>query len=275
MSRLFGFIGNRSDLGSRILDVDARALTARASDGPLGWGVGFYQAGEVLLRRRPADDRGVIEPPSLTRDVRTDALLGNVRSIAHGEARTENTQPFRYRNWLFGHHGTVNEFSRLRERLAESIPDFLRRNVRGETDSELVFYLFLSFLHDAGKLRGPTPADAVTDALRGTRALLDRLALEEGAEDAGAMGLLVSDGELMAGINRGSDMAYRPIRGEHDLEALFPEDGLRRRRLPDMAHVRFTIVATGIAEPQPGWTKLPERSTVVLGRLDEPSVDTF
>ena len=275
MARLFGFIGNRSDLGSRVLDVDAQTLATQARDDRLGWGVGFYQAGEVLLRRRPMDDRKVIELSSLTRNVRTDALIGNVRSIANGEPRTENTQPFRYRNWLFAHHGTVNQFERLRGRLAESIPDFLRRNVRGETDSELVFYLYLSFLHDAGKLRGQTTATVVTEALRGTRALLDRLSREEGAEDAGSMGLLVSNGEMIAGITRGAGMAYRPIRGENDIEALFPEDGLRRRRLPDMARVRFTIIASGVTEPGPGWTKMPERSTVVLGRLDEPVVETF
>ena len=275
MARLFGFIGNRSDLGSRVLDVDADALATRAQGKRLGWGVGFYQAGEVLLRRRPIDDREVIDLASLTRDVRTDALVGNVRGVAFGEPRTQNTQPFRYREWLFAHHGTVNKFEQLRNRLADSIPDYLRGNVRGETDSELIFFLYLSFLHDAGKLRGPTPAAAVTDALRGTRALLDRLAREEGAEDAGVMGLLVSNGELLAGITRGADMAYRPVSGENDIEALLPEDGLRRRRLPDMARVRFTIVASGLSEPRYGWTKMPERSTVVLGRLDEPVVDTF
>ena len=72
MARLFGFIGNRSDLGSRVLDVDAEALTARADGERLGWGVGFYQAGEVLLRRRPMDDRDVIEPTGT--QVKTTAL---------------------------------------------------------------------------------------------------------------------------------------------------------------------------------------------------------
>lgn len=275
MERLFGFIGNRSDLGSRVLDVDAAALATPSQGERLGWGVGFYQAGEVLLRRRPMDDRSTIDVASLTRDVRTDALIGNVCEPSFGEPRTQNTQPFRYRDWLFAHHGRVNKFERLRDRLAESIPDFLRRNVRGETDSELVFFLYLSFLHDAGQLRGPTPPTAVTEALRGTCALLDRLAHEEGADDAGVMGLLVSNGELIAGLSRNADMAFRPVRGENDIEALLPEDGLRRRRLPDMARVRFTIIATGLSEPRPGWTKMPQRSTVVLGRLDEPVVDTF
>ncbi|PKN48533.1 MAG: class II glutamine amidotransferase [Deltaproteobacteria bacterium HGW-Deltaproteobacteria-20] len=275
MERLFGFIGNRSDLGSRVLDVDAAALATPAAGSRLGWGVGFYQAGEVLLRRRPMDDRQVIDVASLTRDVRTDALLGSVRAPSFGEPRTQNTQPFRYRDWLFVHQGKVNAFERLRDRLVESIPDFLRGNVRGETDSELVFFLFLSFLHDAGKLRGPTVPTVVTEAMRGSCALLDRLSREEGAEDAGEMALLVCNGEYIAGLTRDADMAFRPVRGENDIDALLSQDALRGRRLPDMARVRFTVVASGQSETRPGWTKMPAHSTVIIDRLDEPVVETF
>jgi len=275
MERLFGFIGNRSDLGARVLDVDAPALATSAEGRRLGWGVGFYQAGEVLLRRRPMDDRQVIAAASLTRDLRTDALLGSVRAPSFGEPRTQNTQPFRYRDWLFVHHGTVNAFVRPRERLMESIPDFLRGNIRGETDSELVFYLFLSFLHDAGKLRGPTDPAVMTEALRGTCTLLDRLAMEEGADDAGVMGILVCDGEHIAGLNRNAHLAFRLVHGENDIDALLPEDALRNRRLVDMARVRFTIIASGLTEPRVGWSLLPTPCTITTSRLDEPMVESF
>lgn len=275
MPRLFGFIGNRSDFGSRVLDVEADALRTNVRGERLGWGVGFYQAGEVLLRRRPMDDRSSIDVAALTRDVRTDVLIGNVRGTSFGEPCTQNTQPFRHRNWLFAQSGTVNHFDRLRERLAESIPDFLLGNVRGDTDGELLFFLYLSFLHDAGKLRGNTAPEMATEALRGTLSLIDRLSNEEGADDAGPIGIIVSNGEYLAGVTRGAAMAYRVISGQNDIEALLPDDGLRRRRLPDLALVRFTILASGFPEPKPGWTTLPDRSTVLLGRLDEPVVETF
>jgi len=50
MARMFGFIGNRSDLGARVLELNAGVLRIRREPGvPLGWGIGFYQSGEVLL----------------------------------------------------------------------------------------------------------------------------------------------------------------------------------------------------------------------------------
>lgn len=273
MARLFGFIGNRPDLASRVLDVEAVALRVHANAGRVGWGLGFYQGNDVLLRRRPVDDRSVIDVANLTRDVRADVLVGNVRSAKKVEPRTENTQPFRYRQWLFAHSGDVAEFDRLRDRLASSIPDFLQRNVRGETDSELLFYLFLSFLHDAGNLRESAPGSVVTTALRSTLALVDRLCEEEGAADAGPTGFMVSNGEYLAVLNRNAGIAWRSVHGEDDIEALLPEDGLRRIRLPDMARVRFTVVAGGFTDELPRWNLLPDRATVIFGRLEEPVVE--
>src|SRR5262245_23134444 len=98
MVRMFGFIGNRPDLGARVLESSSSVLKVRrAPDEPLGWGLGFYQAGEVLLRRRPIDEREEIDLVEAASDLRTDVLLAHVRHASVGALRTENTHPFRYR----------------------------------------------------------------------------------------------------------------------------------------------------------------------------------
>jgi glutamine amidotransferase len=99
MARMFGFIGNRADLGARVLELHKNVLRVRSTgEGPLGWGIGFYQSGEVLLRRRPIDDRAVIEMADAAGAVRTDVLIGHVRRATVGGLCTENTHPFRYRS---------------------------------------------------------------------------------------------------------------------------------------------------------------------------------
>src|SRR5262245_45581320 len=128
MARLFGFVGNRADLGALVLELERKALAVVGKGTTLGWGLGFYQAGEVLLRRRPIDDRAEIDVAELAKDLRADVLIGHVRSATVGNLRTENTHPFRYRQWLFAHTGTVGAFPALRERLYESLPEFLRRD---------------------------------------------------------------------------------------------------------------------------------------------------
>src|SRR6185437_5207562 len=182
MARLFGIIGNRPDLTARALAFEAEALRARSTGAPLCWGLGFYQGGEVLIRRRPIDEREELDVAKLAADVRADLLIGHVRHATVGALRTENTHPFRYRQWLFAQTGTVSEFDQVRERLVASVPDFLRSGIRGETDAEVMFHVFLSFLHDAGLLNdGTVDAPLVREALRSSLAVVDGITAEVGA----------------------------------------------------------------------------------------------
>jgi predicted glutamine amidotransferase len=278
MARLVGFIGNRPDLGARVIDLEGRSLSARRKPGfTPGWGVGFYQGGEILLKRRPIDDRDEISPVEMTRDVRADILIAHVRLATVGALRTENTHPFRYRQWLFANTGTVDGFSTLRGRLAESLPQFLQRSVRGETDSELLFHLFLSFLHDAGQLDRPDVGPAVTtSALRSTVALVDRLCAEEGGGPT-ALNILVANSESLFAVHGNGLMGYRSFHGQRDLERLFGDGGLGRMRIPDYASSRVTLVASDFDDTvlPPEWTRVPERAIVTFSRSDDPVVETF
>lgn len=276
MARLVGFIGNRPDLGARAIELEGRTLAVRRKPGVVpGWGVGFYQGGEILLKRRPIDDRPEISLVDMTRNVRADILVAHVRSATVGSMRTENTHPFRYRQWLFAHTGTVEAFARLRSRMSESLPQFLQRDVQGETDSEILFHLFLSFLHDSGQLDRPSvDAPSARAALRSCIALVDRLCAEEGAGPS-AMNILVTNPEYLLAVHGGTRMAYRVYEGRHDLERLFGDSGPGRMRLPDLAASRLTLVASDFEEDQlpVGWTPVGERAIVTFTRADAPSIE--
>lgn len=274
MVRMFGFIGNRPDLGARVLESNASELKVRRrGDEPLGWGLGFYQAGEVLLRRRPIDERPEIDLVEAASDLRTDILLAHVRRASVGALRTENTHPFRYRSWLWAQTGTITGFERLRDRLLASQPEFLRRNVRGETDSELFFYLFLSFLHDSGSLHDANvSAEAMRAALRASVSLVDRLSAEEGFEP-NTGDILVTNGERLVAVHRNGNMAHRVLKGKFDIEELLGEEGLRRARIPSIDSTHFTLIASELEAVAPRWTAVPERSIVTLTRADDPAVE--
>ncbi|MFO7179542.1 MAG: class II glutamine amidotransferase [Pseudomonadota bacterium] len=272
---MFGFIGNRSDLGARVLKSNADVLTIRRQGEPLGWGIGFYQAGEILLRRRPIDDRDVIDLTEAAEDIRTDVLIGHVRRASIGALRTENTHPFRYRSWVFAQTGTIGGFEGLRERLLASQPEFLRRNVRGETDSECFFYLFLSFLHDAGHLNEVhVEPEHVAAALRASIALVDRLSAEEGHGPNGG-NILVTNGETMMAVHRDGVMAYRVLRGKFDVEELLGEEATRRARIPSIESMHFTIIASELDAVPPGWTAVEGRSIVTLSRVKAPEIEAI
>jgi glutamine amidotransferase len=56
----------------------------------------------------------------------------------------------------------TQELPELAPRLLEQIPEYLRRNIKGRTCSELIFHLFLSMLHDEGNIDDPNLPPAAT-----------------------------------------------------------------------------------------------------------------
>lgn len=276
MARLFGLIGNRPDLGGRILGCESDAMRVRSRGSPLGWGIGFYQGDEVLMRRRPIDDREEIDIAKLAGDVRADMLVGHVRSATVGALRTENTHPFRYRQWLFAMTGTVAQFDPIRERLVASVPEFLRGNIRGETDSEIVFHVFLSFLHDAGRLNDVVVEEGVVrEALRSSLAVVDGMAAEVGGE-ASKVNLLLANGDVLVAVHKSDTMCFRTFSGKSDADMIIGDDTQLRRRAPELSNMQFTLVASDFdAEPSPRWKRVSPNALLTMTRGDGPRVEAF
>ncbi len=288
MARLFGLIGNRGDLAARVLISEAAALRVQSKGTALGWGIGFYQGGEVLMRRRPIDDHATthgVEIAKVAGDVRADVLVGHVRNATVGSLRTENTHPFRYRQWLFAQTGTLPAFDAIRDRLVGSVPEFLRSSIRGETDAEILFYVFLSFLHDAGRLNdGISDPSHVRDALRSCVAVVDGMAAEVGG-GASQINLLVSNGENEFAMHRGAQMGYRIFAGKGDAEALIDDDLNLRRKTPELEQMHFVLLASdfdddwSLASSTPGaqsrWKVVPDRAIVTLERGKDPHTESI
>ncbi|HWE27397.1 MAG TPA: class II glutamine amidotransferase, partial [Polyangia bacterium] len=116
MSRLFAYMGNDQDRVKCALHPARKLLVAdgAAKDSFDAWGLGFYQGGEVLLQRRPKPPTEPVDFYALVKDLRTDVIIGHVRQGTVGKPKNENTHPFRFRGWLFAHHGTIPNFDDVR-----------------------------------------------------------------------------------------------------------------------------------------------------------------
>jgi predicted glutamine amidotransferase len=278
MARLFGIIGNRPDLAARVLAFETDALHARSKGAPLGWGLGFYQGGEVLMRRRPIDERREINVAKIAADVRADLVVGHVRHATVGALRTENTHPFRSRQWLFAQTGTVSEFEQVRDRLVASVPDFLRSGIRGDTDAEVVFHVFLSFLHDAGRLNdGQVESALIREALRSSLAVIDGMSAEVGS-DSVKLNLMVANGDQLVAVHRSpSPMSIRVLSGKADADAVIGDDPQLRRKIPELARMHFTIAASDFDDAVPAgrWRAVPDSAIVTMSRDEDPGIEAL
>jgi predicted glutamine amidotransferase len=291
VARLFAVLGNRGELTERFLAQEADALRVLGNT-TLGWGLGFVQSGELLMRRRPADARTELNPSELSHELKSDFLIGHVRRATVGALKPENTHPFRYRAILFAQTGTVERFEALGPALLEKVPEFLRSGIRGETDSEVVFNLLLSFLHELGALDEPSPS-AMASALRSTFVLLDSVAREGGCA-ASTLNLAVGNGTYIMAVRRGAPMAIRTVSGRQQAEGLIGDDANLKRRVPELGQMHMSLLASDFGpvaptstrpsgadstegEFVPGlpWKVVPPASIVLLERGREPDIESL
>lgn len=262
MARLMGIMANRRDRMAAVAHQERDALTSELQDSSAvsGIGIGFYQGDEVLHKKQPRRESEPVTWNAFLEGVKTDCALMHARRPTVGDFRSENTHPFRYRRWLFAHTGTIDRFEAIRDGLRNAVHGFLLRNIRGQTDSELLFYVVLSFLHDAGRLddRSVT-GDDVDLAMRAAVSLVDRLSAEVGAPKP-ELNILLTNGVLMAAMSRGSKLHYVERVGLHD-----PPSGLEPVPVGDPRVLRYVLFASGDDAP-PGFTTLDSGATLVVDR---------
>ncbi len=272
MSHLVAYAGNEPENMACALFSARGALYSRGERRE-GWGLGFVQGGDVLLQKRPRADTAEVDLYNLVKDLRADAFVGRVGFGVQGNTSAEDADPFRFRSWLFGSVGEVSEagFESVRDKLLESVPDFLRRNIRGRSPGELVFHLFLAFLHDAGSLDVPSPSPVlVHGALRNSVAFLDRLLVSVGGDTPTApsrLALVATNGRFLVAANGAHPMRFLPIEGISDCPVCHsrldrePDD----RRLPHESLRAVIFEANRSIEERGGWQNVPEGSVVIVG----------
>jgi hypothetical protein len=158
--------------------------------------------------------------------------------------------------------GEVAGYEGIRERMVAALPDFLRRNIRGQTDSELLFHLVLSFLHDGGHLDAVDVAPtAVAGALRSAAALADSHAREVGATP-GSLSLALSNGRQLYAMRRGSPLCL----ASRDRLAHYGNDLSGQKQGAHQA-ARYVVVSSysGQSAP-PGYRALVEGEVIGVDR---------
>jgi glutamine amidotransferase len=209
MCRLYA---QRSDVAASAeepLCSSANALRFQSHKHPHGWGVAWYEGATPVLRRGvlPAHEDDAFREAA--RRAHSQVVIAHVRDASVGGVCADNTHPFLHGRWVFAHNGTVAGFKssdRVRARVESEIDPDLRALLRGETDSERCFLVFLSRVRAALRPGGDADLPTVRAALAATT-----LAVQGAADDAShrsSLNFVVSDGRLVAACRRGRDLAF-------------------------------------------------------------------
>jgi predicted glutamine amidotransferase len=200
MCRLFGSRSRDSGTVTHELFHGANALRVQSREHPDGWGVGWYEKEVPRVVRSLTPAHGDADFEKLSHFVTAQTVLAHVRKASVGRVCAENTHPFQRGPWLFAHNGTLPDWERVRSPLEALIDPSLRTALRGETDSERCFLLFLSRLRRHCGLDRADIGSAAA-ALAETVALVREVA-DHGGQKASTT-FIVTDGRLLLACRRG------------------------------------------------------------------------
>ncbi|MBM4362886.1 MAG: class II glutamine amidotransferase [Deltaproteobacteria bacterium] len=207
MCRLFGFRSVIDSQVHRSLLAAENALGTQSNQHPDGWGVAYYVDGAPHVTRNPMTALGDQLFHRLSGVVSSQTVLAHVRRATRGDKTVLNCHPFQHGRWVFAHNGDVPEFDLNRAALHAAIDPDLGRFVLGETDSELLFYLFLTELRRTGPLSGSRGVGEVSRALSRTIALARGICDAPGREPA-LLTFVVTNGETLAAVHGGKDLFF-------------------------------------------------------------------
>jgi predicted glutamine amidotransferase len=190
---------------------------------------------------------------------RGELLLAHIRKRTVGDVSLDNTHPFERDGWVFAHNGTLTDPEQMRASIS---PERLAQ-IRGTTDSELLFAVLLTHLDRAGMTHaaaGPETDRIVAEVCASLRK--DR--------DPGAYNFLLSNGRTVYAhrygrslflLHRTPDDPVRSVRGSR--EGTVIETPWSQRR-----HAVFIASEHLTDEP---WVELAEGTLLRIDRSPQPS----
>lgn len=202
MCRLFGF---RSAVPAAVhpaLVTEKNSLVIQSREHKDGWGIAAYG-----VETRPLTAHGVGPAHSDPDFHRVSSLVSSHTVVAHvrlasvGAVELRNSHPFLHGRWSFVHNGTLREFERHRTAVEALIRPDLRQHIRGTTDSERCFHIFLTRLSARANVDESVRVEDVATALAETMGLVSAITDEPG-KDRSAMNFLVTNGEVMVATRR-------------------------------------------------------------------------
>jgi predicted glutamine amidotransferase len=224
-----------------------------------GFGVGWYADTEgpgLFKGVGPAWSNRNLR--SLSGHVRSPLFFAHVRASTGTAVQETNSHPFRYGDWLWMHNGSISGYRTLKRDLMLAVDPDLYPAIEGSTDSELMFFLALTF-----GLR-----DDSVGAVARMVGFVEALAFDRGLEHAVQMTVATSDGERLWAYRYSTERLSRTLFYSTDVRALreLHPDNANLRLLSDEARI---VVSEPLLDLPGAWNEVPESAYVVVQEGDD------
>ncbi len=229
-------------------------LGAETTNGD-GFGLGWYDEEPtpgVFHSIEPAwNDQNLRE---VSGHIRSHLFFAHIRAAIGSAVQQTNCHPFRHGRWLFMHNGFIDGLAAIKRDLVLAVDESLYPEIKGQTDTELLFYLALSFgLED-------DPPEAIARAI----GLVEERGRSRGSTYPFQGTIATSDGERLWVFRYSSEGKSRSLFVSRDIQTLrrlYPE----RRMLQQRSDDARLVVSEPIGDLPGAWIEFPEGSYGVAG----------
>ncbi len=180
-------------------------------------------------------------------------VFAHIRASTGTAVQQTNCHPFRHDRWLWMHNGLIRGFPQLKRDLTLAVAPSLFPLIEGSTDSELFFYLALTFGLESG------PPRAVALAV----GFIEETGRRHGVEDPMQMTVATTDGETTWAFRYSSESHSRSLFRSTDvsaLRAMHPTNAL----LQELSDDARLVVSEPLGDLEGAWQEVPESSYVVV-----------
>ncbi|ETW02165.1 hypothetical protein H310_05734 [Aphanomyces invadans] len=155
-----------------------------------------YETPCVFTSISPAwNNRNLVQ---LADKVSSPLFFAHVRAASIGSLTSEtNCHPFTFDKYLFMHNGGVSEFYKIKRKLVDRLSDVAYSMIRGSTDSEHCFALFLTHLEELGSLDQEFSGKDMRHAMGKTIRTLNMLCHAAGITEPSLLNFAVTDGDTL------------------------------------------------------------------------------
>jgi glutamine amidotransferase len=219
-----------------------------------GFGIGWYGVGDapgVFHSVEPAwNDRNLKD---LARHLVSPLVFAHIRASTGGAVQQTNCHPFRHGDWLWMHNGLIRGFATVKRDLSFAVDPSLFPEIEGSTDSELFFYLALTF-----GLQDDPPA-----ALARAVGFIEETGRRHGVEHPIQMTVATTDGTSIWAARYSSEGRSRSLFFSTAVETLrvqHPEVAVLQELSPETR----IIVSEPLGDLVGAWNEVPEATLAIV-----------
>jgi glutamine amidotransferase len=233
-------------------------LGAETTNGD-GFGIGWYDTGPVpgvFRSTEPAwNDQNLHE---LSAHVCSPMFFAHLRAAIGSAVQQSNCHPFRYGRWLFMHNGFIAGFAQIKRDMVLGVDPALFPEIKGSSDTEVLFYLALTFgLED-------DPPTAVARAI----GYVEACGHAKGIQYPFQGTIATSDGESLWVFRYSSEGKSRSLffnRDVRGLRAQYPDAEI----LQEVSDDTRLVVSEPIGGLPGAWVEMPEATYAVVCRGED------